>query len=130
LVTGLKFRSLGLRAFSLDLGGHWAAGPGEGVDARASATTTTGTLTPALAAPVIPFSASSGSGGALGGLGPLLDHQVLELAGLELLGQGAQGEAQHSHGGAQPKGLLQGPGSLEFVVTQPDPEATGIALPS
>jgi len=128
LLDGL-FRGLRLQDFSLGLGRHRAAGPGKGVNALGSATTT-GCLTPAFTAPVIPFSAAPDSGGALGGLGPLLGHQVLKLASFELLGKGAQGEAQHGNGGAEPKGLLQGPGRLKFVVTQPDPEAAGIALPT
>jgi hypothetical protein len=58
----------------------------------------------------------------------VLGHDLIELAGFQLLGQGAQAEAQHGHGGAKAQSLLQGTGRLHFVVAQADPEATGIAV--
>jgi hypothetical protein len=49
-------------------------------------------------------------------LGPVLGHELLQLSFLKLLAQGAQGEAEHRHGGAQAEGLLQGAGGTHLVV--------------
>jgi hypothetical protein len=64
-----------------------------------------------------PFAASRDCGGpALAGLGPLLGHQLIELARFELLGQGTERKTEHGHRGAEAEGLLQGPGSLHLVI--------------
>ena len=133
LFGGFRFRDVRLR-----FGRCRTAGPGERVDPLTAATTTTTTASPrcpALAATTIPFATTTttsaccrGAGGPLSGQGLLLRHQLRELPGLQLLGQGAQGKAENGHGGAQAEGFLQNPGGLELVVAQADAEATGFAL--
>jgi hypothetical protein len=53
-----------------------------------------------------------------------LGNQLVELALLQLLTQGAQGKAEHGHGGAQAEGVLQGAGRAHLVVAQADAKAT------
>jgi hypothetical protein len=53
----------------------------------------------------------------------LLRHQLVELAFLELLTEGAQGKSQHSDGGAQTKGLLQGSSRAHFIVAETNAES-------
>jgi hypothetical protein len=52
----------------------------------------------------------------------------IELALLQQLGHGAQGQAQGRHGGAQAKGVLDGAGGAHLVVTEADPEASGFPV--
>ena len=54
----------------------------------------------------------------------MLGRQFIQLSLLQLLAEGAQGKPQHSNGGTQTKGLLEGPGRPHFVVAQADTEST------
>ena len=47
---------------------------------------------------------------ALGSLGPMLGHQLIELAVLEHLADGAHREAENGNGGPEVQGLLDRPG--------------------
>jgi hypothetical protein len=85
--------------------GSRTAGPGKGIDPLSAATTATALAgTPTLTTTAFPITTATatatGGRGALGVLGTLLGHQLIELARFELLGQGAQGEAENGHGRA------------------------------
>jgi hypothetical protein len=58
----------------------------------------------------------------------LLGHELIQLALLEQLGHGADGQAQGGHGGAQAEGLLHGTGGTHLVVAQADAEAAGFTV--
>ena len=66
--------------------------------------------------------------GPAAGLLLLLGHDFGQGPLLQQLGHGAQGEAQHSHGGAQLQGVLDAAGGPQLVVTQPDPETAAFAI--
>jgi len=136
------FRFCGWRwllLLGLHLGGRGSAGPGERINPLTATTTASApwAWATAFAAATLTLTAAAttttagraGAGGALGGLGPLLGHQLIKLPGLKLLGKGAQGKTEHGHGGPQAEGLLQHPRGLQLVVTETDAEAAGIALP-
>ncbi len=115
-------RRLVARRFNLGFNnGHRLAGAGEGVGAgvasRALAAATSTTSTPGFAATL-----GAGAFRAGPGLGPVGCDDFDELAILEELGHGAQGQAQGRHGGSQAEGLLDGAGGAHFVVTQADAE--------
>jgi hypothetical protein len=58
----------------------------------------------------------------------LLGDQLVKLSILEHLPKGADGKAEHSHGGAQIEGFLERPSGAHLVVAQPDPEAATLSV--
>ena len=86
---------------------------------RASAAGFAATFGPSLRA--APFRAGAGLG-AVGG------NDLVQLALLEQLGDGAQRQAQGRHGGAQAEGLLDGAGGTHFVIAEANPETAGFPV--
>jgi hypothetical protein len=105
------------RDFGLGCAHHGFAGPGKGIGpgCPVAATSPTTVRGAGIIAGPAPLAASRACGSSLGGLGPLLGHQLIKLARFELLGQGAERETEHGHRGAEAEGLLQGPATAVAV---------------
>ena len=121
LVGRLFHRSLDNRG--LDDCGRFAGARervGAGVDLGPIAT-----AAPSASAPGVPAALGPSAFRARPGLGPVGGDDLAELAVFKQLGHRAQGQAQGSHGGAQAKGLLDGPGGAHLVFAEADAEAAG-----
>ena len=110
----------------LDNGSRFA-GTGEGVGPGVADRTLTAAA-PSASAPWFPAALGPSAFRAPTGLGPVGGDDLAELAVFQQLGHRAQGQAQGRHGGAQAKGLLDGPGGAHFVFAEADAEAAGFPV--
>jgi len=121
-------RQLFARLFNrcLDNGGRFA-GTGKGVGPGVADRTLTAAA-PSASAPGFPAALGPSAFRARPGLSPVGGDDLAELAVFQQLGHRAQGQAQGSHGGAQAKGLLDGPGGAHLVFAEADAEAAGFPV--
>ena len=131
-LLGVRFRLGG----GITLGRRRPGGTRKGIDPASPSASRAAALLPTTSPPLgtlaPPFGTTArataptraGTTPAGGRLGAMERHQLLELAFLQLLAEGAQGKTKHSHRGSQTEGLLQGTGGAHFVVAQPNAKAT------